>query len=93
MEIAHLSIWFWSGFLGFAIGRIGDKYGGHLLGPHHWIYGIILILVGTVFYSYTFGVAAIFFGAGHFISDLNDFLNLRFYGYDIPHKWRFWSTL
>ena len=35
-------------FIGFAIGRFGDKYGGHLNLPHHWIYGLSLIILGFI---------------------------------------------
>lgn len=78
-------------FLGFAIGRLGDKWGGHLNTPHHWIYGLILIILGVVFFKETLGIMALGFGIGHFISDLDDFLHLRFYGPDEPHEWKFWS--
>ncbi len=81
------------GFVGFALGRCGDKLGGHLFGPHHWLYGLFFVLMGTVFYNHFWGIAVISFGIGHFISDLNDFLHLRFYGYDVHHEWRFWSIL
>ncbi len=80
-----------SAFVGFAIGRLGDKYGGHLVGPHHWIYGVILIAVGAYYLNHLTGIAALSFGTGHFISDLNDFLHFRIGGVDIPHKWRFWN--
>ncbi|PIZ58167.1 hypothetical protein COY23_00710 [bacterium (Candidatus Torokbacteria) CG_4_10_14_0_2_um_filter_35_8] len=78
-------------FIGFAIGRFGDKYGGHLKAPHHWIYGLIFIIIGVIFYKNFWGISAISFGIGHFISDLNDFLHLRFYSVDKPHEWKFWS--
>ena len=32
-----------------------------------------------------------FFGMGIFISDLNDFLNLKFYGVDTVSKFTFWN--
>ena len=31
------------------------------------------------------------FGLGLFISDLYDFLNLRFYGVDVVEEYKFWG--
>jgi hypothetical protein len=74
-------------FLGFMIGRLGDKYGGHLDLPHHWIYGLILMIVGIWYYNlYIF-----YFGLGCFISDFKDFIHLRFWGKDKPKVWKFWD--
>ena len=81
-----------SGFLGFAIGRIGDKYGGHINAPHHWIYGLIFIIVGIIYINHWIGMLSLFFGKGHFISDLDDFLRMRIWGADKPHQWEFWSV-
>lgn len=78
-------------FIGFAVGRYGDKWGGHLNTPHHWIYGLLLIIVGIIFIHNNAGIVALSFGIGHFLSDLNDFINMRFYGPDEPHDWKFWS--
>ena len=78
-------------FTGFALGRLGDKYFGPKNTPHHWIYGLFLVVLGTIFYYNFFSLLLIFFGIGHFISDLNDFFHLRIYGIDVPHKWKFWS--
>jgi hypothetical protein len=79
-------------FIGFAIGRIGDKFGGHLNAPHHWIYGLLAIITGLVFYYDFWGIALISFGVGHFVSDLDDFINFRVFGVDEPHEWKFWSV-
>ena len=78
-------------FVGFAIGRFGDKYGGSLNAPHHWIYGLLLVAAGLIFISSRLGAPSFFFGIGHFVSDLDDFLHLRIWGVDKPHKWKFWS--
>jgi len=80
-----------STFIGFAIGRLGDKYGGHLNAPHHWIYGLILIIIGIIFIDTQIGILSLFLGIGHFTSDLDDFLHLRIWGVDEPHEWKFWS--
>jgi len=78
-------------FGGFAIGRIGDKCGGHLNAPHHWTYSLILIIIGVYYMNHLLGLLSFSFGIGHFISDLDDFLHLRIWGVDEPHKWKFWS--
>lgn len=78
-------------FIGFAIGRFGDKIGGHWNGPHHWIYGLIVFAIGIFYFEGLPMIFVSFFGVGFFISDLKDFLHLRFYGVDVPHKWKFWN--
>lgn len=80
-----------SAFIGFAIGRLGDKWAGHLNTPHHWIFGLVLIIVGIIFIDNWIGILFLSFGIGHFISDLNDFLHMRIWGVDEPHEWKFWS--
>ena len=79
------------GFIGFALGyvlgRIGHYYINDWIGnpawaPHHWIYGAILIPVSTYFTASILGLLILFFGIGHFISDLKDFLYLRFFSPD-----------
>jgi hypothetical protein len=78
-------------FVGFAVGRFGDKYLGPMKTPHHWIYGLFFIGLGSSSIHSFWALPLISFGIGHFISDLNDFFHLRIYGVDVPHKWRFWS--
>lgn len=80
-------------FLGYAVGRLT-----HLLtkwynpnSPHHWIYGLILIILGTIYWTQPLAKYAILFGIGHFISDLRDFLNLKFIGPDAPGPKKFWG--
>ena len=80
-----------AGFIGFATGRFGDRYGGHINGPHHWILGVILVVLGIIFFDTTLGILAFGFGIGHFISDLEDFLHMRIWSVDVPHEWKFWS--
>jgi len=80
-----------STFIGFAIGRLGDKLGGHLNAPHHWIFGLILIIAGIIYINNWIGILSLSFGIGHFISDLDDFLHMRIWGVDEPHEWKFWS--
>jgi len=78
-------------FIGFGIGRLSDKLGGHLNTPHHWIYGLILIVVGIIYINNLMGILSLSFGIGHFTSDLDDFLHMRIWGVDEPHEWKFWS--
>ena len=73
-------------FLGFTIGRIGDKFGGHLNLPHHWIWGILIVVLGIHTYN-----ILIPFGLGVFISDFKDFYSLKFWGKDEPKVWKFWN--
>jgi hypothetical protein len=77
-------------FIGYSIGRIGHVLGGHLKSPHHWIYGLALVIVGIFFYGKFLGVSIISFGIGLFISDLKDFLNMEIYGMDKVKKRKFW---
>ncbi|KKQ73165.1 MAG: hypothetical protein US94_C0037G0009 [Berkelbacteria bacterium GW2011_GWB1_38_5] len=78
-------------FLGFAVGRVGHILGGQLKSPHHWIYGLILIIVGIIFRKNTWGIWALSFGIGLFISDLKDFMTLKFYGVDDVKIKKFWE--
>ena len=78
-------------FAGFAIGRIGHILGGHLNTPDHWIYGVLAIIVGAIFYKHNLGVMLIAFGIGHTVSDLRDMLNLKFYGPDEVEVKKFWG--
>jgi hypothetical protein len=92
MDIVFLVEIFLSAFLGFAVGRYGDKWGGNIYGPHHWIYGLVVIGFGF-WWGGELGLLTIASGVTLFISDLNDFLKMRFIGRDEPHEWRFWSIL
>lgn len=69
-------------FIGYIVGRINHILGGHLPGPHHWIYGLILLMGGLFFIDNFFAILILFFGTGLFISDLKDFINLKFFGVD-----------
>ena len=92
MEISQILFYILIAFIGYAIGRIGHIYGGHLKTPHHWIYGIILMVVGlTIFKSNSLGLWVFSFGFGHFISDLSDFLNGEIIGPDKEGQRRFWG--
>lgn len=81
------------GFIGFSLGRIGHILGGRLPSPHHWIYALLIIILGFILRSKhpKLYLLIIAFGIGLFISDLKDFLNLQFYGADTVDKFVFWS--
>jgi ABC-type uncharacterized transport system permease subunit len=78
-------------FGGYAIGRASHVIGGHLNTPDHWIYGVLAIIVGAIFYKHHAGQALIAFGIGHTISDAKDMMNLKFYGPDEPGPRHFWG--
>ena len=86
MKIESILIYLAVAFAGFAIGRVGHVLGGQLNTSHHWIYGVILMLIGMIMYLFFFedrwSLYFIFFGLGLTISDLNDMLDLKFYGVD-----------
>jgi hypothetical protein len=84
-------IYFISASIGYATGRIGHIYWGEIKGPHHWIYGLILVIIGGIYYYRFYGLLAIFLGVGVFISDSKDFIHLKFYGKDLPGKKNFWG--
>jgi len=82
------------GFLGYVIGIIVLVLGGLLPAPHHWIYGLLLVILGAVLlfvFKKFYGYYILMFGLGVFISDLYDFLNLRFYGVDVVEEYKFWG--
>lgn len=85
-------------FLGYLIGRFGDYYLNFWLkdpgwAPHHWIYGLILMIIGIFYLKSNLGLWMLFFGAGLFVSDLKDFLDLKFFGSDNKDKnqRKFWN--
>lgn len=92
MKIESILMYFVVAFVGFAIGRIGHIFGGQLNAPHHWIYGVIIVIIGIVlcFYKKEWSLYFIFFGLGLTISDLKDMLDLKFYGVDDVEVKRFW---
>ena len=79
------------GFLGFAIGRVGHILAGHLKAPHHWIYGLILIIISVIFPHISWTIYLGLFGVGLFISDFKDFWLGRFYGADDVKIKKFWG--
>ncbi|HSX18430.1 MAG TPA: hypothetical protein VLE51_03685 [Candidatus Saccharimonadales bacterium] len=87
----RLLVYFLVLFGGYAIGRISHILGGHLKAPHHWIYGMMALIVGIIFIHHGLGPYLIAFGIGHTISDLKDMIELKFYGVDPPGPKKFWG--
>lgn len=78
-------------FLSYAIGRISHIFGGQLKAPHHWIYGVIVLIAGIIFRDKKWGIYLILFGVGFIISDFKDMIELRFYGVDDVKVKKFWG--
>ena len=80
-------------FVSYSIGRVSHILGGQLNAPHHWIYGILLIIAGIAlwFYKKEWSLYFIFFGLGLTISDLKDMIDLKIWGVDDVEVKRFWG--
>jgi hypothetical protein len=83
-------------FLGYLIGRFGHVYLNVWTGnvnwlPHHWIYGILLIIIGIYNWPALLFKYLLFFGVGLFVSDLKDFFELKFFQPDKDEPKRFWD--
>ena len=73
-----------AGFLGYVIGRVSDYYINFWINdpnwaPDHWTYGLVLMIVALVFFKGDAELLIFSFGAGVLISDLKDFLHLKFH--------------
>lgn len=94
--LVSILLFFLFAFLGYLVGRWSHYYLNVKLknpkwAPHHWIYGLILIIIGLNFRQDVFGLPTFSFGVGHFVSDLKDFLNLKFIGPDEEGEKKFWG--
>jgi hypothetical protein len=94
--VINIVIFLIAGFVGYIVGRWADNYLNFWIGdphwtPDHWIYGLLLMILSFFFFG-SWWLYVFSFGLGHFISDLNDFLHLKFYGSDNKDKSqrRFW---
>lgn len=84
-----------SAFVAYLIGRVSHKYFNVWLGdpvfiPHHWIPGVIMIVIGVYYYQTFLGLLLMSFGLGMVISDFDDFIHLRTFSKDGPGPKRFW---
>lgn len=91
ISIVIIIIVFITIFVGYTIGRISHILWGHWNTPHHWVYGLICIAIGLVFYENILGKFVFYFGIGHFLSDIKDFLIFKFFGRDSDGPKRFWG--
>lgn len=98
MIILSIFIFLISTFIGYVIGRWGDNYLNFWIRdpkwiPDHWIYGLIIMIIGVFLLKNNLELWVFSFGLGLFISDLKDFLHLKFYGSDNKdrNKVKFWD--
>ncbi|MDO8513297.1 MAG: hypothetical protein Q7S37_02245 [bacterium] len=78
-------------FASYAVGRISHILGGDLNVPHHWIYGVLSIIIGLIFYKHDWGKWLIAFGLGMVISDFKDMIGCKFVGPDDVKIKKFWG--
>jgi len=78
-------------FISYCLGRLGHVFGGQINGPHHWLYGIPMIIVGIIFWKSIWGKILVAAGIGCMISDFNDMIQFKIYGVDDVEVKRFWG--
>lgn len=83
-------------FGGYVLGRFGHVYlnvwtGNSKYLPHHWIYGALLIIIGTIYLPASVAQYSLYFGIGLFISDFKDFVALKFFEPDKEGPKKFWD--
>ena len=88
-------------FIGYIVGRVSHIIGGQLgdrgvdvkYWPHHWVFGVLAIIIGALLYEKDFGKWFVAFGVGHIISDLNDLIKGRVFDTSQePDIKKFWGT-
>jgi hypothetical protein len=77
-------------FLSYVQGRLGHIYLGENNGLHHWILGVIFIIIGIIFKDKWWGGYLIAIGVGQVISDFLDMIHLKVWGRDPKGPKRFW---
>lgn len=83
-------------FAGYVVGRFGHVYLNVWTGnvnwfPHHWIIALALIIYAILSWHEPYSLYIFAFGIGHFISDLKDFLKLKFFEPDDEGPKKFWD--
>ena len=83
-------ILFWT-FIGYIVGRWSDNYLNFWIRdpkwlPDHWIYGLLIMAGSFWLLNGNLELAFFCFGFGLFVSDLKDFIHLKFYGSDNKNK-------
>ncbi len=92
MPVSQILFFIFMAFAGYFIGRLGHIFGGHLKTPHHWIYGFLLMVPISFFSGSLLWLLVFSFGAGLFLSDLKDFLKLKFMEPDEKGEKKFWGV-
>jgi len=79
---------------GYALGRLGHIFGGNIwFIPHHWIFGVIILIIPFFIKKISWGVKLIIilFALGVILSDFKDFVDLKiFEPEDVPAV-KFWG--
>ena len=81
--------------VGYIVGRVGHCYLNGWLrnphwAPHHWIWGVALIILGLSRWQSPVGPLTTMAGLGLWASDLKDFWRMRFFAPDEDGPKRFW---
>jgi len=87
--------YFFTLFVGYAMGRIGHIVGGDISWiPHHWIFGLIIIIVPFFFkkVSKKTKISILLFGLGVLFSDFRDFLRLETFQPEDVSIVKFWGV-
>lgn len=87
--------YFLASLAGYSLGRMGHIIGGSVWWiPHHWIFGVIIMIVPLFLkkLSWKLKIIVILCGLGLFVSDFNDFLAFRLIGADTVNVVKFWGV-
>jgi len=82
-------------FVGYIIGRVGHVIGGNIAWiPHHWIFGVIIMVAPLCFkkISKKVKILIILFGLGLVISDFRDFVRLETFQPEDVTIVKFWAV-
>jgi putative Mn2+ efflux pump MntP len=79
--------------LGFVVGRTIHiiAHRRHVSTLHHWVSGLLLLVLCVILLDDTWRVASVGFSAGFVVSDLGDLLKMRVYGLDKFEEPKFWD--
>ncbi len=77
-------------FVSYAAGRVGHIFLGETNGLHHWIPGLILVIIGIIFKDKWWGYYLIAIGVGQVVSDFLDMIHLKVWGRDPVGPKKFW---
>jgi len=86
--------YFLASFIGYSAGRIGHIVGGSVVWiPHHWIFGLIIMIAPLFLKSFSkkVRILILLLGIGVFVSDFKDFTRLETFSPDDVTVVRFWG--